>query len=79
MMFLWIPMLLIVLFLLLWGSRGGSSKASCCEAHNGHEHATVGTPRPSSDGPSPIEIARLRLARGEITPEQFEGISKTLS
>jgi putative membrane protein len=27
---------------------------------------------------TPLEIAELRLARGEITPEEFEEIKKTL-
>jgi uncharacterized membrane protein len=26
----------------------------------------------------PLEIARMRLARGEITPEEFESIKETL-
>ncbi len=27
---------------------------------------------------APIEVARMRLAKGEITPEEFEDILKTL-
>jgi uncharacterized membrane protein len=26
----------------------------------------------------PLEVARMRLARGEITPEEFERIKKTI-
>jgi putative membrane protein len=38
----------------------------------GHEHGSAGRP-------DPLEVAKLRYARGEITKEQFDQIKRDLS
>lgn len=72
MMFLWIPFLILIAFV-VWHPNGQGAVAGCCGTH---------TDRPSGGAPAdpePIEIARLRLARGEITAAEFEVIRRTLT
>lgn len=71
MMFFWLPLLFVVPFVLfhLLRHEGG---AACCMAHDHGTHA------PGPQGSAPIEIARQRLARGEITVEEFETIRRVL-
>ena len=71
MMFLWIPFLILIP-LLFWRSRGDAGMTGCCDAHDARS-AT-----PPSAGPDPIEIARQRLARGEINTAQFDEIRRAI-
>jgi len=71
MMFLWIPFLILIP-LLFWRSHGDAGMAGCCGAHEAHSAA------PPSAGPDPIEIARQRLARGEINTTQFDEIRRAI-
>ena len=66
MMFLWIGVLAAVVFFLV---RPGFATGGC-----GVRHAYVQTPADADV----TQILRQRLARGEITPEQFEQIRTTL-
>lgn len=72
MMFLWIPFLILIVFL-VWRPRADGGIAGCCGGHESHAQ----TPTPT--GPDPVEIARQRLARGEITPSEFEEIRRVLN
>lgn len=72
MMFLWIPFLLLIPFAIFWMVRPGEGMGSCGAAHGGH---------PQASGPGsadPMEIARQRYARGEITTGEFEEIRRTI-
>ncbi len=40
--------------------------------------AAAGKSRRRDDGETPLEIARRRLARGEITQQQYEELKKAL-
>lgn len=71
MMFLWIPFLVLIA-LVMWRPRADGGMAGCCGGHESH------TPPPASTGSAPIEIARQRLARGEITTTEFEEIRRVL-
>lgn len=68
MMFFWFLFLIPLAF---WVMRPGAGMG-CGMVHAGHDHS------PASNVPEPIEIARLRLARGEITTSEFELIRRTL-
>lgn len=72
MMFLWLPFLLLIPFGFIWMARSGSGDACCGMSHSG---STSGQ---GSTGPEPMEILRLRLARGEITSAEFEEIRRAL-
>jgi uncharacterized membrane protein len=73
MMFLWLPLLFLIPFAFVWMVRPESEVARCGPTHPyGH----------SSAGPAdadPMDIARLRLARGEITPTEYEQIRRLIS
>jgi uncharacterized membrane protein len=71
MMLLWIPLLLVP-FGIVWLIRRDGDPACCAVTHATH----AGTPTPG--GPDPLDIARVRLARGEITPEQYNEIRRVL-
>jgi uncharacterized membrane protein len=74
MMFLWLPFLFLIPFAMMWMMRSGNGGGMGC----GMSHA--GPPQtPPSSGPDPIEIARQRLARGEIDSAQFEEIRRVIS
>lgn len=73
MMFLWLPFLIVIPFAIFWMARPGTGTVGCCgAARSAHPQA------PTSSGSEPIEIARLRLARGEITAAEFEEIRRTI-
>ena len=72
MMFLWLPFLFLIPFAIFWMMRSGEGTMGCGMGHAGHAEA------PSAGGPDPIEIARQRLARGEITVAQFDEIRRAL-
>jgi uncharacterized membrane protein len=75
MMFLWLPLLFLVPFAMMWMMRSGNGGAMGCHGmdHSGNAQT------PPAGGPDPIEIARQRLARGEINSAQFEEIRRTIS
>jgi uncharacterized membrane protein len=75
MMFLWLPLLFLIPLAMMWMMRSGSSggMGGCGMTHAGNAHAST-----AGDEPNPIEIARQRLARGEITTAQFEEIRRVL-
>jgi uncharacterized membrane protein len=75
MMFLWLPFLFLIPFAMMWMMRSGNGGGmGCC----GMDHSSNSLP-PSAGGPDPIEIARQRLARGEINSAQFEEIRRAIS
>lgn len=75
MMFLWLPFLLLIPFAMIWMMRSGNGGGmGCC----GMDHSSS-THTPSAGGLDPIEIARQRLARGEIDSAQFEEIRRVIS
>ncbi len=70
MMFFWFLFLIpFVIFLVArpYGMGGG-----CCGWRG------TGVQPPAARGNDPVEIVRQRLARGEITPAEYEEIRKTL-
>lgn len=70
MWFFLFPLLLVPLAaVMVW--RHGTG-AGCCGAHAGYHQPT------DAGRADPVEIVRQRLARGEITPEQYEEIRRTL-
>lgn len=69
MMFLWFLFLIPLVFWMMrpdMGARDGSLN------HAGYNYP------PATNGPDPIEIARQRLARGEITTSEYEVIRGAL-
>lgn len=73
MMFLWLPFLLLCPLAMIWMMRSGN-------AMGGHDVSHTGPMQtPSAAGPAPIDIARQRLARGEIDSAQFEEIRRAIS
>lgn len=70
MWFFWFPLLLVPLgLLMLWRHGAG---VGCCGAHTEYRQPT------DAGRVDPVEIVRQRLARGEITPEQYEEIRRAL-
>ena len=73
MMFLWLPFLFLIPAALVWmawsnagtGGRGARMHALPVQAS-------------SANPPDPMEIARQRLARGEINSAEFEEIRRVL-
>jgi uncharacterized membrane protein len=76
MMFLWLPFLFLIPFAMMWMMRSGNGGGmGCC----GMDHSgTAHTPSAGSTGPDPMDIARQRLARGEIDSAQFDEIRRAL-
>ncbi|HEX9093449.1 MAG TPA: SHOCT domain-containing protein [Coriobacteriia bacterium] len=72
MMLLWIPFLILIPFAIVWVLRPENGMTGGSPASTSHASA------PGSGGPEPLEIARLRLARGEITPAEFDVIRRVL-
>jgi uncharacterized membrane protein len=75
MMLLWIPFLFVVMFGTWWLVRPAGYGMGCGMGHAMHAH-TPGTP--PSGQTDPIEIVRQRLARGEITAEEYQTIRRAL-
>ena len=73
MMFLLLPLLFLIPMALVWLAWSNAQAGGCC----GASHAVPGAPRPVTQS-DPIDIARQRLARGEITPAEFEEIRRVL-
>ena len=73
MMFLWLPLLFLIPFAFVRMVRPESEVARCGSAN---------PYRQSTSAPAdadPIDIARLRLARGEITPTEYGQIRRLIS
>ena len=73
MMLLWLPFVLLIPFVIVWMLRPASG-VGCCAPMQGQQHGTAG-----STSMEPMDIARQRLARGEITTAQFEEIRRAIS
>ena len=71
MMFFWFFPLLLVPFVVIMLVRHGAGAGCGMHAHTGV------TPQ-GHPGVDPVEIVRERLARGEITPAQYEELRRTL-
>ena len=72
MMFLWLPLLFLVPLAIFWTARSGSGVGYAGMSHAGH------VPTSGGSGADPMDILRQRLARGEITPTEFEEIRRAL-
>jgi uncharacterized membrane protein len=72
MMFLWFPFLLLIPVAIFWMMRPGEGMGCCGATHAGHART------PGPNGPDPMEIARQRFARGEITTAEFEEIRRVI-
>ena len=77
MMFLWIPFLILIPLAVYWAFRSEPGTGGCAVHHAAQAHTTP-QGGPSRVGGEPIEIARQRLARGEISTEQYEEIRRLL-
>lgn len=66
MMFFWFALLLLCPVAMFLMMRGGM------------DHGTS-TSHPVGTSNDPMDIARVRLARGEITGEQYDSIRRTLT
>lgn len=66
MMFLWLPFLFLVPLAMMWMMRPDTDMRGL-----GHAGRAA---TPTAAGPDPIEIARQRLARGEISTAEYEEI-----
>lgn len=78
MMFFWLAALLVLPFAAFSWMRDGA--VGCCGV--GHMHTAAAPDSPVSTAPTaedPLGMARLRLARGEITVGEFEQIRSLLS
>ena len=76
MMFLWLPLLFLIPLAMFWMMRSGNGGAMGCR---GMDHSNSGqTPSGGGSGPDPMDIARQRLARGEIDSAQFNEIRRAL-
>lgn len=73
MWFFWIPFVLLPLCVILMFRRG---EHVGCHAMAGHGRMT--SPLPTPKYTDPVEIVRERLARGEITPEEYEQVRRAL-
>lgn len=62
MMLIWLVPVIVIILLV---GRGG---AGCCgHSHHGHQ-----------GGGDALEVLRLRLARGEITPEEYDRLREKI-
>jgi len=73
MFFLWLPFLLLCPLAMFLMMRSGNGMGGHDMNHAGHAQMQPAT------RPDPIEIARQRLARGEIDSAQFEEIRRVIS
>lgn len=75
MMFLWFPLLFLIPLVIWWAVRPAGAGMGCGMGHAMQSHAPGTPPVGTVD---PVEIVRERLARGEITPEEYEKIRRAL-
>jgi uncharacterized membrane protein len=73
MLFLWLPLLLLCPLAMYLMMRSGTGMGGHDMNHAGAAQA------PPATGPDPMEIARQRLARSEITTSEFDEIRRALS
>lgn len=77
MWFFWLPLFFVVPFFVIMLVRHGAGPG--CGMHYGHGmYPTSVVPPQGPAGNDPVEIVRQRLARGEITPEQYNEIRRVL-
>lgn len=76
MMFLWLPFLFAIPFAIFFMLRPAGAGGGCGMSHSMAQPTASVTPDPQ--GPEPIQIARTRLARGEISPTEFDEIRRAL-
>jgi uncharacterized membrane protein len=69
MFFVWLPFLLLIP-LVMWLVRPAGAVHGCGIGHAGYAAPTA---------TDPLDIARQRLARGEITPGEYQEIVRVLS
>lgn len=74
MMFLWLPFLILIPVVVVWALRPRGGMMGCGVA----AHSAPMQPS-GPGGPNPIDIARQRLARGEITTAEFDEIRRAIS
>jgi uncharacterized membrane protein len=74
MMFLWLPLLFLIPLAMIWMMRSGAGGMGC----GGMDHAG-NAQTPTAGREDPMEIASTRLARGEITPAEFDQIRRAIS
>lgn len=74
MMFFWFPFLLLVPLFIFWAVR----PAGCGWRHDAYHHGTYVGTYGQPQGPDALDVARLRLARGEISVAEFEEIKRVL-
>lgn len=73
MMFLWLPLLFLIPTALVWLASSNAQAGAC----RGGSHAMPARPRGATQF-DPIDIARQRLARGEVNTPEFEDIRRVL-
>ena len=73
MMFLWFPFLFLIPFAIFWMIRPGVAMGGCGMMHSMNAQTAA------QANEDPNEIARKRLARGEITPAEYEEIRRAIS
>lgn len=76
MMFLWIPFVFMIAFAIWRMAWHGSVGTGCCGMAHSMPDQGAWTQSPGTS--DPVDIVRRRLARGEITPEEYEAIRRTL-
>ena len=74
MMFFWLPLLLLIPLAMMWMTRSSDDGAmsGCGMGHGGHTQTAV------AGEPDPLDIARQRLARGDITASEYEEIHRAI-
>ncbi len=71
----WFPFFFVIPLGIFWLIRGGHPGVGCY----GMQHSTsMQTPPAPPAGPDPVAIVRQRLAKGEITPAEYEEIRRAL-
>lgn len=68
MMFLWFPFLFVIPLAILWAVRHDEGAVGCMN------HVQT----PTTSGSDAMETARRRLAKGEITVDEFEVIRRVI-
>jgi len=73
MLFLWLPLLLLCPLAMFLMMRSGNGMGGHDMGHAGQAQT------PTAGGSDPIEIARQRLARGQINSAQFEDLRRAIN
>jgi uncharacterized membrane protein len=73
MMFIWLPFLFLIPLAVFWTMRPGTAP------HDGDQGRAWNAQTPARvAGPDPVEIARRRLALGEITTSEYQEIRRAI-